>query len=500
MPGQFSKANRPKLPGSYFNWEAQQAFTIPIATGSIVALTFTSDWGPANEAVLVDSYADYLAVFGDNDTPGHRAAKQVFQGEGRSVGRGGAGGVVAYRMFQGSVSSGTAGKTLNNTAGTPVPALPLKARYPGTRGNSLKVANVDHAGDSTKADLVIFDGSTEVERYTYADTDIAALAADINALSNWVTVATGSVVTGTALETTYTILSPAAFTSGVDGSSVTGTEYTAAMTALEAQRFGLFCPVELTDSTIRGSIVTWAKNLNTKGRRFMTVLGGGSSDDVAAAVARSAAINDGDFVNLGAFVVRDMTLENPSTGDPYELSSAQFAPRFAGVLAARGERLSATNARFEDLELVSGLGEDAKLTAFDGGVTTLAKDTDTVAPVIVVKSLTTYTTDDNPDKPYIIYRQPKYVRTMHGIENEFTEAQGRMLGLHTVNESTRDNLRGDMEARLQVRVDATIIQPNPTVLTDNDPPPSDDDEFVALVYGIKFGRSLEQVFNTVRVG
>jgi hypothetical protein len=52
---------------------------------------------------------------------------------------------------------------------------------------------------------------------------------------------------------------------------------------------------------------------------------------------------------------------------------------------------------------------------------------------------------------------------------------------------------------MQARADQGVIQDGYTVGIDPIPAPSDDDEFVALIYGIAFGRSIEQIYNTVYI-
>jgi hypothetical protein len=90
---------------------------------------------------------------------------------------------------------------------------------------------------------------------------------------------------------------------------------------------------------------------------------------------------------------------------------------------------------------------------------------------------------------------------MQALERELQEySEANVIGQLPVNDKTRQLLVGEMKVRLQNRVDRSIIQPEPTVSIDPSPPPTDNDEFIGLLYGIKFGRSIEQVYNTIRVG
>ena len=89
---------------------------------------------------------------------------------------------------------------------------------------------------------------------------------------------------------------------------------------------------------------------------------------------------------------------------------------------------------------------------------------------------------------------------MHGIELEITDwAAANAIGSLQVNEATRAYIVGHAHEVIQ---SARRPRRDPAGLHrrhDPIPPPSDNDEFVALVYGIAFGRSVEQIFNLVYI-
>lgn len=490
--GVFSKSSRPKRPGAYFNWEAIQPVALPPAIGSVAAVGITHSWGPLEVPTSVGSYGEFLAVFGGDPnapTAGAKAVKQAFQGEG-SAERGGAGTVIVHRMAAAAASKAT--RTLSNT--TPAVSLTLTAVYEGTKGNDLRATVRDYAADTTKDELLIYDGTTLLETYVYANTDIAALAVDINATSDWVRAVAG--VTGVALAPVAT----QAFTTGNDGETLLAADYTDAMSKLESQRFGVLTFENLTDSSIVASLKTWAQGLNSKGRRFFTVVGGALDESATTAITRSASLNDPDFVNVGVGSVRDAGFPD-TNGVGTILSTAQLAPRIAGVLAARGERQSLTFAHLFGLELLNGATEAEILRAFDGGVVVLSKDSNPTNPTRIEKGLTTYTTQVDPTRPYLTYRNPKAVATMHAVEVELTEwAAEFIVGDTTVDSDTRAAVIAQINTVMARREGDRIVQPGWTAIVDPTPPASDDDEYVAFVIGAKFGRSTEQVYFTGRLG
>jgi hypothetical protein len=504
MAGIFSKSNLPTRPGAYVNFAGAKAETNITNPSGVIAIPLTHAWGPANTPVVINSWSEFLATFGAGGTDttvinsaklapdyteGYLAVKQAFRGEDYQ-GRGGASQVIVYRMVPAAAVA--ASVAIQNT--TPATGLTLTAKYKGTYGNRLKVSVFQNASDNTKNDLVIYDNvsTVELERYTHTKASVTALAATINANSDWVTASTAAGTVALAAISLQT------FASGTDVAA-TATEYTAAMAALEPYRFSLFCAANLTDVSIVASVVAWASGLNSVGKRFLTVLGGGTSDDLTSAQTRSAAINsagtnDPNFVTLGIGQYVDSELGI--------LTTAQLAPRLAGIMANRGEQQNITFARLTGLDVYSAAPTQSQiLAALASGIVTIARDSNVESPLRIEKGVTTYVLTSNVDKPYAIYSSPKYLRTMIALEMEMTEwAEGNIIGQVAVNDDSRNYVLNYMNTLLQTRQDLGIIQPGWEIGTDSSPAPTDQDEFVALSYSLTFGRSLEQILNTIVVG
>ena len=500
MAGTFSKNALPKRPGAYFNFRVREVEPQLENTLGTVALAFTHSWGPAEQVVELNSWSDFLNIFGRGSadpsvfSPGFQAVYDAFRGEGVD-GRGGAGKVLAFRMI--GAAAAKASKQLSN--GT-TNAITLTARYEGDYGEQISFLVVPDATDTATHDnLVVLVEGGEVERFKYAKTNITDLAAQINGTtpyspltaSDWVTA--GTVTSGTALSA---VLTQTYMTGGDDGSTLLAADYTAFMSALEPHRFSLLSVANLTDATLLASFATWSKTLNTKGKRFMSVWGGAAGESLADATDNtggSLGFNDPNTVRLGVGTYTDDRF-----GD---LSTAQLAPRIAGILAWRGEALGLTYARLAGLSIKVGPTDANIEAARDNGVITVARDSYPAAPVRLETAVTTYLTNSDTAVPKAIFGDPKFVRTMHGIETELTEfAESRVIGLLPVNDGTRDYVRGQMQARLQARENAGVIQPGWTVTIATEPAPSDNDTFIALDYGVQFARDLRQILNTVVVG
>lgn len=492
MPGTFSKANRPKRPGAYVNFDVGTVAQVIPAQGPTAAILFTHDWGPSNQVVRVNSFQEFQAVYGPSDnTQGYRAVKQAFQGEGLP-GVGGAGSVLALRVAASAKAKAT--RILQNT--TPATAVTLTARYDGTYGNNLKATVQDYASNASYSELILKLGTVEVERYLFLDADQNGLAADINANSKWVTAAVN--INGVAMKADGTTID-LAFTGGNDGSTLAIGDYTAAWALLEVERFAVLAHADLTDTPTVASLKAWADGQNAIGRRFRVVIGGAAGEGASTANTRSTTQNDPVIINLGIGTYTDATLG--SGGTALDISTAQLAPRLAGILCARGEGQSATFARLFGLTIKVGPTQSEILTAFDAGTTVISRDSHATAPTRIEKALTTYTTKTDATKPYLIFRNPKFVGTMMGIENDLTQiAEEKFIGKLPVNDKSREFLVAQGKLLCDARVQTNAIQEAYTVAIDRDPPPSDDDEFIGVAIGLRFGRTGEQIFYTVKVG
>jgi hypothetical protein len=482
---------RPKLADVYFDWQAEGRTTTPPSIGGIVAVAQTSDWGPVNVCTLLESEDELYGFFGQSDTNLHRAVRDAFKGQ-QVNGKGGASAVLVERQATSSAAKGA--KTLQNTAGTPANAVTLTAKYPGTRGNALRLT-VQAAATVGNAQLVVLDGALVVETYEYAEADIASLVASVNLSSDWFDAAL--LVTGTKLAT----VSAVAVTGGNDGASLTGTEWTATFAAFDRERWSIFAPYGLTDSTIRASLVAWIKQRNALGARSFAAFGGASGESMSTATARSVAINDWDIINLGRGTLH-------LTEDDRDVSTAEFVARYAGARAWRGESRDDIYVRFGGVELVDGPTLSEQEQALDGGTVVFSRDTNVAAPVFIREGVTTYTDDSqspvdaqgNKTKPAALYKRIKNIAIQHAIELEVADwaRAGGVLGDMPVTEKSRELILGRVKIAYQTRETAEIVNPGWTVVVDG--PTADTDDFVAYLHGFHPTRSLRQIFNLVRLG
>lgn len=421
---------KPIIPQTRIGFTGAQTPRIPPSIGSTVAIPLSHDWGPMGSELsdieVLDSFEAWTDKYGDSDTEGRTAVAMAFLGFG-VLGAGGAGGVIPYRM---GASSVRAAATIQNTAGSPVNALTLTALWAGTRGNDISfVLDADPADASNDRLRIRFKGVV-VETYTYPEANVTQLGAAINSRSEWITAAV--LVSGTALATT----SGTSLAAGANG-TVNAGEYTAAMDALEFQPFTLIAPANLTDSGIQASFLTWVRSQESSNRPVIWAVGGAADETLDTALTRSTALTDPHVVNLGVGTYHDDLLDK-------DLSTAQLAPRIAGILAAAGRSTALTGAELGGLHVVGTTGPttaEAEV-AVQRGLTVLMRTDSPDADLRIAKGVTTFVSTTDAARPLEIFSEPRFIRIMDLFIREMRQwGDRKIIGKVPVNADTRDAVR-----------------------------------------------------------
>lgn len=222
------------LPGTYINVTAESVFNSELESG-IVALPFCLNWGPDAQVIEL-SAADWAAKCWDilGYSPDAAVLLPI-----REIFTAGASKVILYNLNCGAKASGTY----------------ATAKYKGTRGNSIKIKVAANVDDNTK-----FDVTTIVDNM---DQDVQTVAAANGLVDNaWVDFnksATLAVTAATAL-------------SGGTNGTVTGTQHSAALAALEQKYFNvLICDV--TDSSTQNLYTAYtARMRDSIGKDFQMVV------------------------------------------------------------------------------------------------------------------------------------------------------------------------------------------------------------------------------------
>lgn len=232
--GTFNAQNK-KLPGTYINFASASRASASLSDRGIVAIPLLMDWGAADEVFEVSNEKfvnNSLKIFGyDYSHDKMKGLRDLFKNTKK---------LYAYRL---------------NGKGTKATNTYAEAKYPGIRGNDLKIIISKNVDDETK-----FDVKTVLE---FKEMDVQTVKNSSELVANdWVTFKSAELQ-----ETASTPLA-----SGTNGTEVTTSEYQAFLNAIESYSFNaLGCPVE--DAKINELFVTFTKRMRDEvGAKFQTVV------------------------------------------------------------------------------------------------------------------------------------------------------------------------------------------------------------------------------------
>lgn len=232
--GTFTAQNK-KLPGTYINFASASRASASLSDRGIVAIPLLMDWGAADDVFEVSNEKfvnNSLKIFGyDYSHDKMKGLRDLFKNTKT---------LYAYRL---------------NGKGTKATNTYAEAKYPGIRGNDLKIIISKNVDDETK-----FDVKTVLE---FKEMDVQTVKNSSELVANdWVTFKSAELQ-----ETASTPLA-----SGTNGTEVTTSEYQAFLNSIESYSFNaLGCPVE--DSKINELFVTFTKRMRDEvGAKFQTVV------------------------------------------------------------------------------------------------------------------------------------------------------------------------------------------------------------------------------------
>ncbi len=319
MAGSVFQVGEQKIrPGVYVRvtniGEPQEA----IVPQGIVAALFRASWGPLGQVTYLENADAVTAAFGNSGTID--TALEAFRGGCRRV--------VAYRLGNGGAKASI---TLKDTAATPTDVVKLTAKYEGVRGNNFKVIVRDSLVDTTKRELLLYEGATLLQTITFAKEigEPQALVDAVNA-SNSPYITADKLAAGNDILATVTQQS---LTGGTDP-AVNGASYSAGLTAIEAIDWNVLA-VDTEDTKTHTAVQTYIDRVRNEGKRVLTVLGEPISVELATRLANAAEFNDPAVV----YVANGFTDTAGNDIDGYKA-----AARVAGMIAAAAVTDSLTHA------------------------------------------------------------------------------------------------------------------------------------------------------------
>lgn len=482
--GVWSETDKPVLPGLYLNFKAAAVETLDAGSRGVVAIPVRAHWGPVRQFVEIVSERALIDTFGTDESGGATAYTTV-----RLALMGGARKVLAYRLADSDAAA--ASTTLTDTAGTP--AIRLDAKYPGERGNNFNVTVRPNPSDSTKKDILLYEGTKLLRTFTFADGSIQVAIDSVNndPRNVWITATKLGDGNGQLQDVTNQ-----AFSGGNSGiAGVTATDYTDFLAAAEGQLFSHLALDGVTDPAIHAAVKEWVARVRTEGKGVQAVLGGSAADDTAAdavnkAIARSASFDHEGVINVGVGAVKD--------GVTY--SSAQVAAYVAGLESSRALNEATTFAvtPFDDVTRRWTRAEQEE--AIKNGVFLLIHDGRRVKVLRGINTLTTVREGQNE-----AWKKTKTIRVIDAIAEDLTRTtEDSYIGKVPNTEEGRLALIGAYKAYLETLAASSVIDPVFNVYPDPDyhgpdAPNTPQPDEVYIRWEIKLVDVMEKIFGTVIV-
>lgn len=475
--GTWNQSDLPVLPGFYMAFRSAAAAAVQAGERGVVILPVKAHWGPVGQFATVTSEADIANLYSTDETGGATAYTAL-----RFALLGGASKVLAYRLTDGTEAK--ASKILKDTAGTPVDVLKLEAKQAGARGNSFKVTVQANPADAAQKDIKLYEGTTLLRTFTFADGSVQAAVDAVNQdeANVWVTaskIASGSgalaPVAGTAL---------AGGASGIAG--IANADYVDALSAFETQAFNTLALDGVADAQLQASLVAWVARIRDEGHGVIAVLGGSLADDkaadaVAKATQRSASFNHEGIVNVGTGAALGGT----------EYSSAQVAAYVAGLIAGQPLNASTTYASAPFQDVVRRWTRAEQEQAVRGGVFLLVHDGRAVKALRGVNSLTSPATGQNE-----AWKKIRTIRVLDSVNGDLQRtAEDQYIGKVNNTEEGRLALIGACKQYMAGLAQAGVIEATGyDVALDTSASPAADQVF--LKWQARLTDVVEQFFGT----
>lgn len=331
MAGSVFQVGEQKIrPGVYVRVTSTGELPEAIVPQGIVAALFRASWGPLGEVTYLENADAVTSTFGNSGTID--TALEAFRGGCRRV--------VGYRLGSGGAKAAI---TLKDTAATPADVVTITAKYEGVRGNNFKVTVRDSLTDTTKRELLLYEGVTLLQVVTFAKGtgEPQALVDAVNA-SNSPYITATKLADGNGVLATVT---QQVLTGGQDP-TVDGASYSAGLSAIEAIDWNVLA-VDSEDPAIHSTVQTYIDRVRNEGKRVLAVVGEPTSIQLSTRLANAKTFNDPAIV----YVANGFKGSDGVIREGYKA-----AARVAGMIAAANITESLTHSVVQGAtELVGAL-------------------------------------------------------------------------------------------------------------------------------------------------
>lgn len=475
--GVWSATDRPVLPGFYMAFRSAAAEAVQGGSRGTVVVPVRAHWGPVQQFVAIGSEKDAVETY-TTDVTGNATAYTTV----RMALLGGAKQVLAYRVTDGTEAASAL--TLTDSAGTPVAALKLEAKFPGSRGNAFKATVQTNPVDSGKKEIKLFEGTQLLRTFTFVSGTMQAAVEAINTDTGNLWIRATKLADGNGTLAAATGVSFAGGNSGL--TSVANANYLNALAAFETQAFDAVALDGVTDPSLLASFAAWVTRLRNEGKGIVGIVGGSLTDDrasdaVSKAVTRSASFNHEGIVNVGTGAV----LADIAYG------SAQVAPYVAGLIAGQPLNASTTYASTPFADAARRWTRAEQEQAVRGGVFLFIHDGKQVKALRGINSLTGLREGQSAG-----WKKIRTIRVMDAINGDLQRtAETAYIGKVNNTEEGRLALIGACKQYLQSLAQASVIEASDyDVYIDTAFVPEPDQ--VYLKWEARLTDVMEQLFST----
>lgn len=467
----------------YLNFESELPPQPVISADGVIYVIATADWGPTAERATITSAREADLYLGARQSDLRTAVLQALRQGVREV--------ILHRVAAGAAALATI--TLDDEAAAD--ALRVDAKYTGTFGNDLRVAVVPNVADEDAVDLIVYQGTRPLEKFTGATN--TALVADYTAKGSDYVVLT---VVGAADRAVATLASTA-LAGGVSGTGVVAGDYTTALAAATQASFTAFT-IDSVDEAIQASASAWATAETAGGHRVKFVAGADPAHTFAEKDAQAVAFDDERTVYVvSGYTIPASLAGAPASSGDVTITSQWAAIPVAGIVAVQDYHAITNYTIADALDVAPKYGADDYTAGLEHGMLILSRSG---TRVYVESGINTLQPSSQVAPKSRDWRKIRYTAVQDELVQRINAALDELYRGKVENDQRgRDEGKRIVNVVLRGMVADRLIQPGdealgiPEPLAFFDPRYESDDDRVFLGVQGQFIDAIEKMFFTV---
>jgi hypothetical protein len=379
----------------------------------VVLVPYQAEWGAPDTLVKMTGYDERIAeTFGELDVIELAA-------EGGAT-------ILGYRITNGGAVAASYSQP---------GAIKIEARYPGLKGNDIKISISPSTAEPGKKELQVI-GPIKTEKFSFADADEL-----VNKTSESIYIRVSKLGTTAVADQSETSL-----TNGASGSApLTSADATKLFTAVSGADFdAMYLPFD--DPAIQAAAKQFMKDRRTLNKKLSTlVIGGPAADDANMTKHTERSVSQN-----ARYIVNCALAGEHNNGKDY--NSVQWAAWVAGMIAATPADQSLTGIVVPMRKARKDWGHTEILNALSTGTLIATRDGDVYIIESAVNTLSTLGPDERED-----YGKIRVSMTLDQIVNDINTVGKKYKGRLDNNDLGGATFVGAVKAYLEVREEQGAI-------------------------------------------